>query len=81
MDGFKFKNGRYEVWLPWKLPDPVLPDNYELSLGRLKRQVALHRNDPELIVEHSPTKVERRKLNDESTHSRTKLALRKLAHR
>jgi hypothetical protein len=31
----KYRNGRYEVGLPWK-ETPVLPDNYEMALSRLK---------------------------------------------
>lgn len=30
-----FQDGRYCVHLPWKEPHPLLPDNYELSKGRL----------------------------------------------
>ncbi|XP_022792234.1 uncharacterized protein LOC111331393 [Stylophora pistillata] len=30
-----FENDRYVVHLPWKLPHPILPDNYELSIKRL----------------------------------------------
>ena len=31
----RFKNGRYEVALPWKDSHRILPDNYQLSLNRL----------------------------------------------
>ena len=30
-----FREGRYEVHLPWKEPHPELTDNYELSQRRL----------------------------------------------
>ena len=35
-ESISFKNGRYEVSLPWKHPHPVLPDNYKLSRNRLQ---------------------------------------------
>ena len=31
----QFKNGRYEVALPWKDSHRIMPDNYQLSLNRL----------------------------------------------
>ena len=31
----QFKDGRYEVSLPWKENHPLLPTNYHLSLNRL----------------------------------------------
>jgi len=31
----KFKNGCYQVSLPWKDIHPPLPDNYQLALKRL----------------------------------------------
>ncbi len=37
-DTVRFKDGRYEVCLPWKDPHPTLPDNYHLSLKRLRGQ-------------------------------------------
>ena len=33
----KFENSRYLVFLPFKENRPILPDNYELSLNRLKK--------------------------------------------
>ena len=35
-DTIKFRDGRYEVQLPWKTPRRDLPNNFELSQGRLK---------------------------------------------
>ena len=34
-ESIQFRDGRYEVSLPWKDPHPVLPDNYQLCLKRL----------------------------------------------
>ena len=36
-DTVQFKDGRYEVALPWKDPHPILPSNFQLSLKRLRR--------------------------------------------
>ena len=33
----KFENSRYSVSLPFKENRPMLPDNYQLSLNRLKK--------------------------------------------
>ena len=33
----KFENNRYSVSLPFKENRPILPDNYQLSLNRLKK--------------------------------------------
>jgi hypothetical protein len=52
-EGVKFKNGRYEVRLPWKQPQRMLPDNYNLCLGRLKGQVIRLWKDPELFQEYN----------------------------
>ena len=35
-DMIRFSNGRYEVRWSWKSEIPELPQNFELSLGRLK---------------------------------------------
>ena len=34
-ESIAFKDGCYQVCLPWKKPHPTLPDNYELSKKRL----------------------------------------------
>ena len=48
----KFRDGRYEVALPWKDPHPALPTNYHLCLKRLD---GLHRRlqqTPTLLKEY-----------------------------
>ena len=47
-----FKNERYEVHLPWKLPHPLLPDNYDLSAKRLTNLLKRLRQDPEVLREY-----------------------------
>ena len=48
----QFKNGRYEVSLPWKNLHPTLPDNYQLSKRRLEGLVKHLRLDPEVLREY-----------------------------
>ena len=48
----QFKNGRYEVSLPWKSSHPMLPDNYLLSKKRLDGLVKRLRHDPEVLREY-----------------------------
>jgi len=49
----QFKHGRYEVLLPWKEKHLVLPDNYELSLKRLKILICHLQQDPDILKEVS----------------------------
>ena len=44
-----FKNGRYEVSLPWKNPSIVLPDNFELGMRCLKNLWKRLKQNPELL--------------------------------
>ena len=44
----RFVDGRYLVRWPWKEPNPDLPDNYQLAVGRLKSTVQRLRKDPHL---------------------------------
>ena len=47
-----FKDNRYEVHLPWKMPHPPLPDNYELSLKRLSNLLKRLNQEPEVLKEY-----------------------------
>ena len=47
-----FEDNRYEVYLPWKLPHPILPDNYELSIKRLSNLLKRLNQDPEVLKEY-----------------------------
>ena len=47
-----FKNGRYEVHLPWKESHQVLPDNYHLSLKRLTNLLRRLRQEPNILQEY-----------------------------
>ena len=49
----ELKDGRYEVSLPWKEFHRPLPDNYELSLKRLKGLLQKLKRDPEILKEYS----------------------------
>ena len=49
----RFREGRYEVTLPWKESHPPLPDNYSLSLRQLKGLLHRLKSDPEIMGEHS----------------------------
>ena len=44
-----FKNGRYEVNLPWKEATPTLPSHYELSLKRLTGLLRCLRQSPDIL--------------------------------
>ena len=48
----EFKNGRYEVRLPWRESHPILPGNFEFSERCLAFQVNCLRKDPELFREY-----------------------------
>ena len=47
-----FRRGRYEVHLPWKDTHPLLPDNYETSLKRLKNLLNRLKEDPNVLLEY-----------------------------
>ncbi|XP_028397211.1 uncharacterized protein LOC114521021 [Dendronephthya gigantea] len=47
-----FKEGRYEVKLPWKEQHQILPDNYEMSCKRLKNLVERLQREPEILREY-----------------------------
>ena len=43
------KDDRYQVAWPWRKEEVVLPENYELCLGRLKSLYNRLKEDPELL--------------------------------
>jgi len=49
----EFKEGRYEISLPWKEFYPPLPDNHGLSSHRLKGLLQRLRRDPQILKEYS----------------------------
>ncbi|XP_064394514.1 uncharacterized protein LOC135341786 [Halichondria panicea] len=51
-DTIEFREGRYEVQLPWKAPRLDLPNNYALSLKRLKGLLRRLRHDPDVLREY-----------------------------
>ena len=51
-DSIRLVDGRYEVSLPWKDSCPVLPDNYQLSLRRLRGLLLRLRKDEEVFAEY-----------------------------
>ena len=51
-DEIKFFNNRYIVKLPFKEGKNLLPDNYKLTLNRLKSLFKPLRSDPELLKEY-----------------------------
>lgn len=48
----QFKQGRYEVSLPWKEFHDPLPDNYELTLKRFHGLLRHLRQDPTILQEY-----------------------------
>ena len=48
----EIKQGCYEISLLWKEFHPPLPDNYDLSLQRLKRLLHSLRRDPQILEEY-----------------------------
>ena len=48
----KFENNRYSVSLPFKVNRPILPDNYQLSLNRLKKLKERLKKTPHLLNEN-----------------------------
>ena len=53
--GIVFKDGWYQVALPWKESHPVLPDNYQLSKKRLQGLLHRLRQQPSLLKEFDTT--------------------------
>ena len=51
-DKIKFREGRYEVALPWKTTTSQLPNHYSLSLRRLKGLLEQLKNKKTLLVEY-----------------------------
>ena len=51
-EAIAFKNGRYEVSLPWKSPHPLLPDNFELCKKRLTNLLQHLRREPEKLKKY-----------------------------
>ena len=47
-----FKDGRYEVQLPWKQMHPLLPDNRELSQKRLNGLLKRLRQNPQILRQY-----------------------------
>ena len=56
----QFKEGRYEVSLPWKESHGPLPTNYELSLKRLHGLLHRLRHHPEILKEYDAIIQEQR---------------------
>ena len=52
VDTIKYTGGRYEVELLWKESQALFPDNYVLSVGRLKHLMHRLRKDPVLLKEY-----------------------------
>ena len=50
-----FQDGRYKVFLPWKEFHEPLPDNYLLSVKRLRGLLNRLRHDPTMMREHDKT--------------------------
>ena len=48
----QFKNGRYEVALPWKDSHPILHDNHQLSLSRLNGLLRRLQQDKDILREY-----------------------------
>lgn len=51
-DTIVFRDGRYEVQLPWKTPRRDLPNNYNLSLKRLNGLLRRLKQEPEVLAEY-----------------------------
>ena len=61
-DEIKFVDNRCEVKLPFKEGNDLLPDNYMLTLNRLKSLLKRLRSDPELLKEYDAIMKEQCKL-------------------
>ena len=67
LDDKKFNGKRYSVKLPFKETPSILPDNYNLSLNRLKGLIKCLKDDPELFQEYNSVmkgQCQRGKLED-----------------
>ena len=51
-ENIRFRDGRYEVSLPWKDPHLMLPDNYQLCLKRLHGLLRRLRQDPTVLEQY-----------------------------
>ena len=51
-DNIQFRDGQYEVSLPWKDPHPVLPGNYQLCLKRLQGLLSRLQQDPVTLQDY-----------------------------
>ena len=74
VDTIKYTGGRYEVELPWKESHALLPDNYVMSVGRLKHLMHCLRKDPVLLKEYDKIIREQERLGivetvDNSQHT------------
>ena len=47
-------DGRYQVGIPWKEDNPILPDNYEMALRRLINTERRLLKSPEWYLPHFP---------------------------
>ena len=54
-ENISYKEGRYEVSLPWKEFHDPLPDNYTLSFKRLQGLIRRFRQTPRLLEEYNAT--------------------------
>ena len=53
IDTIDFRNGRYEVHLPWRDKYVILPNNYDLSQKRLMGLLKRLRQAPEILKEYN----------------------------
>ena len=51
VERIEFNGRRYSVRLPWREGHETLPDNYELSLSRMKSQIRKLRKEPGILEE------------------------------
>ena len=51
-DTILFRNGRYEVQLPWKMPRQNPRNNYDLSLKRLHGLLRRLKHEPDILTEY-----------------------------
>ena len=49
----KYNNNQYFVIWPWKEQSPLLPENYQLALGRLKSVLNRLQKDPQLLKSYT----------------------------
>lgn len=50
-----FRDGRYQVSLPWKESHQPLPDNYHLSKKRLRGLLSRLKQSPSILKEYDAT--------------------------